>query len=315
MSYTLPFRTIPSVKKMLTVSEIIGCESLVLFLSVVGRKTLKQTVHQDKHQMALSNIDWLEWNVPCELHLDKSKHESCREWKRRRRDTNPIMAVEVQKLDGEKHQPPIAPVVNIQQQQQQQQPRGVKPVARPSPIVIHRQQKPRPAQPSPNDPPTGNRLPLNIAQIQPVVGKPVAPPGPGFVQTKCFPTTGQMNLGVCKGTWNGRPAIVKWVKRFNQFGGMVEKEISMLKESVKVYSVKSDRKTGCKHVVTLYDIMNRKDGGVGIVMKLLNAGNLADNITGDPRNRGRRRTQYTEHGAGSTSHRCTWDCSFSIDTA
>lgn len=107
-----------------------------------------------------------------------------------------------------------------------------------------------------------------------------------------------MNRGVCTGAWNGLPAIVKYVQQRNQFGGSIEKEIAMLNAVVKVCGVRSKGKGGCKHVVTIYEVIGGKNpGDVGIVMKLLNGGNLAEQITGDAKHppnatHGKRRWTY-----------------------
>jgi serine/threonine protein kinase len=101
---------------------------------------------------------------------------------------------------------------------------------------------------------------------------------PGFVQSNCKPNSGAMNLAVCDGTWHGRPAIVKFVKRSNG-AASVEKEISMLHAVLEVCGLEANGRQGCKHVVTIYDAINGMNGSVGIVMKLLNGGNLAEQIT------------------------------------
>jgi serine/threonine protein kinase len=101
-----------------------------------------------------------------------------------------------------------------------------------------------------------------------------------FAQGECFETTGSMNLGVCNATWGGRKAIVKYVERSTFVGVTAEKEIALLRTVVNACGIEADRRSGCKHVVTIFDVVAGPNDSVGIVMKYLNGGNLKTHVVG-----------------------------------
>jgi serine/threonine protein kinase len=89
---------------------------------------------------------------------------------------------------------------------------------------------------------------------------------------------GAMNLGICEGWFGSQRAIVKYVRPggadapAHHIDG--DRETAML---ARVFRVCRDRRNGggCRHVVTLLDIIRRpSDGATGIVMNFLNGGTL-----------------------------------------
>lgn len=90
-----------------------------------------------------------------------------------------------------------------------------------------------------------------------------------FVQGKCFENTGLMNAGVCRGTYDGHEAIVKFVDPKKDG---IRDEIATLKRVARICN--SAQRSGCRHVVRIFTTVKRSDGMVGIVMDYLNAGDL-----------------------------------------